>query len=80
MSLERKQKKLFRNPDVRRSTFTTHHTFADTASLASTPALGTQSIELVEEDDARRGRPCPLEHLADGLLRLPDVLVQQLRA
>lgn len=61
-------------------TFATHHTFADTAPLAPTPALGTQSVELVEENDARRGRPRPLENLADGLLRLPDVLVQKLGA
>ena len=43
------------------------------------PPPGSERIELVEEHDAGRGRLGALEHPAHCALRLPDVLVEQLR-
>mmetsp|Transcript_36846 Transcript_36846/g.86043 ORF Transcript_36846/g.86043 Transcript_36846/m.86043 type:complete len:327 (-) Transcript_36846:1139-2119(-) len=53
------------------------HAFAGLVSCIRS-APGTERVELVEEDDARRGRSGPLEHLSYGPFALPHVLVQQL--
>lgn len=68
------------SPTLHRAGSLTHHTFADPAPLAPTPALRTQGVELVEENNAGGGSPRPQENLTDGLLRFPDVLVQKLWA
>jgi len=43
-------------------------------------ALAGDGVDFVEEDDARGGLAGAVEHLADGLLGLADVAVQQLGA
>jgi len=43
-------------------------------------APARDGVEFVEEDDGRRGLPGAVEHLADCLLGLADVAVQQFRS
>mmetsp|Transcript_52418 Transcript_52418/g.131772 ORF Transcript_52418/g.131772 Transcript_52418/m.131772 type:complete len:282 (-) Transcript_52418:678-1523(-) len=55
-----------------------HHPLARRRAFSR--SLGAQRVQLVEEDDARRRHPRPLEHLTHSLLALAHILVEQLGA
>ena len=51
-----------------------------TSATASGSTLSRKRVDLVEEDDCWSGGTSASEQLADGLLRLTDVLIKQLRS